>query len=144
MQEALAAEYYRDVGVPACRTAYAEVALTIRGEATRRRLGLYLIVENPGDLWVTERFGRRAAAVWKPATSALFADRGTNWSAYAADYPAQTELRTEDTDRVREFAALISSATDEELARRVGEFLDLDNFAKFIGSSLFPVESGGA
>lgn len=136
LQEALAAEYYRDAGVLASRTAFADVSLTIDSEGARRRLGLYLIVENADGSWVKERFGKAGAALWKPVTTSLFVDRGTNWNAYAGDYQPRTDLKPEDERRVSDFASLVSRADNEEFDRRLSEFLDLDSFARFLAAEV--------
>jgi spore coat protein CotH len=65
-------------------------------------------------------------------TYELFHDLGEDWADYRPIYDPKTQPTLEQQQRVIEFAKLLSNADDETYARRVGEFLDLDEFARFI------------
>lgn len=132
LHEALGYEFFRDAGVPAPRTAYAWLTATVKGKWDRKPFGLYLMVESVGEEFAKEQFGSKKTPVFKPVTYKLFEHLGDEWSAYAAIYDLKTEATLEQQRRVIDFARLVSSATDAEFAAQVGDFLDVDEFARFL------------
>jgi spore coat protein CotH len=131
MSDALAYEFFRDAGVPAPRTAYAWLTTSVEGEFERKPLGLYAMVEAVDEEFAAERISR-TAPIFKPVTYQLFEHLGDDWSAYAAIYDLKTKATRDQERRVVDFAWLVSGASDGEFAARVGEFLDLDEFARFL------------
>ena len=134
--EALAYEFFRDAGVPAPRTAYAWLSASVTTQWEQKPLGLYLMVEAVDNEFAAERFGSKATPVFKPVTYDLFEHLGDEWSAYAPIYDLKTKATPEQQRRVIDFARLVSSATDAEFAARVGDFLDLDEFARFLAGQV--------
>jgi len=132
MSDALAYELFREAGVPAPRTAYAWLTVSVTGKWERKPLGLYLLLENVGHAFALERFGSRNTPLFKPVTYHLFEDLGEDWPAYAAIYDLKTKTRDEQRRRVIEFSHLVSHATDADFGKRVGDYLDLDEFARFL------------
>ncbi len=129
--EAVGYALHEAAGVPAPHTAFARVTLSIEGRFENRLLGLYVLVEDIDAAWVTARFGKRGAAVFKPVTYDVFGDLGTEWAAYEPVYNAKTRLTDADRLRVITTAQFFTGASDAEFARRIGEFLDLDEIARF-------------
>jgi RNA polymerase sigma factor (sigma-70 family) len=141
--EALAFEFFREAGVPAPRTAYAWLSASVTTQWEQKPLGLYLMVEAVDNEFAAERFGSKATPLFKPVTYNLFEHLGDEWSAYAPIYDLKTKATLEQQRRVIDFARLVSSATDAEFAARVGDFLDLDEFARFLaGEVLLPSYDG--
>jgi spore coat protein H len=132
MNEVLSHKLFRDAGVPAARTAFARVLLSVPGQYDRHYVGLYSIVENVDNRFAMDRFGTRKGALFKPVTRQLFEDIGDDWSAYRQRYDPKTPVSDEETRQVIEFGRLVSHASDGEFAARVGEFLDLEAFARFM------------
>lgn len=133
--DALGYEFFRDAGVPASRTSYAWLSATV-ARSDPKPLGLYLLVEPVGEEFAAERFGSKKTPVFKPATYALFEYLGEDWSAYAAIYEVKTQILPEQARRVIDFARLVSSASDAAFASQVGDFLDLDEFARFLAAEV--------
>jgi RNA polymerase sigma factor (sigma-70 family) len=137
--EALAYEFFREAGVPAPRTAYGWLSASVTEKWDRKPLGLYLMVEAVDNEFAAERFGSKSTPIFKPVTYTLFEHLGDEWSAYAPIYDLKTKATPEQQRRVIDFARLVSFATDAEFAARVGDFLDLDEFARFLaGEVLLP------
>jgi len=136
LSDALAYEFFRAAGVPAPRTAYAYLSVSVPEKYNQHPLGLYLMVEAVDSRFMAERVGSRKAPLFKPVTYNLFEDLGDDWSDYAEIYDLKTTASTEQLQRVIEFAALVSKASDAEFARRVGDFLDLDEFARFLAGEV--------
>ena len=82
MNEAIAYRLFRDGGVPAPRTAYAKVYITVPGKYDRRYFGLYDLVEDVAKEFVEERFAASKGALLKPVTPNLFAELGDDWKNY--------------------------------------------------------------
>jgi len=131
MNEVLAYRLYRDAGALAPRTTYAQVYLTVEGQREKRYLGLYSISENVDENFAEERFGTTKGAIFKPSTSSLFTDWGADWSAYNQSYDPKTELTDAQKQRVIDLGRLVSAASDEEFAAKIGDFVDLDDFARY-------------
>jgi hypothetical protein len=135
MSDALGYEFFRDAGVPAPRTAFTWMTVTVEAKWTNRPFGLYALVEPVDGRFAHERFGGRTP-IFKPVTYRLFEHLGDEWPAYADIYDLKTHATAEQERRVIEFARLISFASDSELAMRLGEFLDIDEFARFMASQV--------
>lgn len=131
MNEVLAYRLYRDAGALAPRTAYAEVYLTVEGQPEKRYLGLYSISENVDDNFFDERFGTKKGAILKPSTQELFTDWGPDWSVYDQAYDPKTDLTEAQKQRVIALGRLVSHASDEEFAAAIGDYVDLDDFARY-------------
>lgn len=138
MNEAISYWLYREAGVPASRTAYAAVSLTVPGQYDEKYVGLYSLVEQVNKTFIEERLGTREGALFKPEGAELFADLGDDWAKYeAAGYEPKTRLTTEDQARVIEFSRFAATADDAEFARRLGEFLEIDEFARYMAVTVW-------
>jgi hypothetical protein len=132
LRDTLAYEFFRDAGVPAPRTAFARVFLTIDGRFERRLLGLYLLVENLDGAWAQEVFSPSHVALFKPVTEVLFNDLGDDWEAYAGIYDPKTNVSVQEHRSLMKLARLVTRAGDAEFSAGIGELIDLDEFARFL------------
>jgi hypothetical protein len=132
VSDALAYEFFREAGVPAPRTAFARLRLTVEGRFEDSLLGLYVMVENPDSEWANEQFGLKGVALFKPVTYELFKDLGDDWKAYEGIYDPKTKLKPQQSARLIAVAKLVTHASDAEFAERVAEFIDLEEFARFL------------
>jgi spore coat protein CotH len=137
MNETLSYRLYRDASVPAPRTSYAKVFVTVPGEHSRTYLGLYSLVENIDGNFAERNFDTKKGALFKPVTRELFNHLGDDWARYKQIYDPKTELTAKQSQRVIDFAAFVSKADDQEFDMRVGEFLDLDEFARFMAVTVY-------
>ncbi|CAN5819126.1 hypothetical protein BH09VER1_BH09VER1_46860 [soil metagenome] len=132
MNEVLSYRLFRDAGVPASRTSYARVSLTVPGTYDKQYIGLYTIVENIDKKFINVRFGTRKGVVLKPTTRDLFADLGDDWAKYNQIYDPKDDISQEDAQRVIAFSQLVTNADDATFAAQLGDFLDLDEFARYM------------
>jgi len=130
MNEVLAYRLYRDAGALAPRTAYAQVYLDVDGQS-ERYLGLYSISENVDENFFEERFGTKKGAILKPSTQDLFTDWGPEWPAYNQAYDPKTDLTDAQKQRIIALGRLVSGASDEAFAAAIGDYVDLDDFARY-------------
>lgn len=136
MNEGLGYRLFRDAGVPASRSSYARVHVTVPGKYDRHYFGLYSIVEEVDKTFAKSRFGSNKGAILKPSTRKLFGDLGSDWDKYQRIYDPKTSLTREQKARVIEFAGLVSKASDEEFAAKSAAYLDLDEFARFMAATV--------
>ncbi len=137
MNEVLSHRLFRDAGVPAPRTAYARVYVTVPGKYENQYLGLYSLVENVDNDFLRARYGTKRGALFKPTTRQLFENLGDKWVAYQRTYNPKTPVLEEQAQRVIDFSKLVSNASDAEFAARLEEFLDLDEFARFMAVTVW-------
>lgn len=132
LHDALGEKLFRDLGVPAPRTAYAYLTLKVEGQPAPQPLGLYVLVENIDTDFARDRFGTKDVPLFKPVTPDLFKHLGDDWQAYAGIYDLKTQATPDQLARVIEFARLVSHADDDEFARRLAEFLEVEEVAAFV------------
>ncbi len=137
MNEVLSYRLFRDAGVPAPRTAYSRVYLTVPGEHQEKYVGLYSIVENLDNDFAIHRFGTKKGALFKPVARRVFEDLGDDWNAYRQTYDPKTPLSDEETRQLIAFCKLVSHASDEEFAAKLEDFLDLQEFARFMAVTVW-------
>jgi spore coat protein H len=137
MNEVLAYRLYRDAGVPAPRTTYARVFVTVPGKFDRKYFGLYSLNETVDKHFAEDRFGTKRGALFKPVTSSLFADLGADWSAYKQTYDPKLALYDEQKKAVMDLSRLVTQAEDAEFVARIGEFIDLPEFARFMAVMVY-------
>jgi spore coat protein H len=130
MNEVLAYRLYRDAGVGAPRTSYARVYITVQGQP-RRYAGLYSISENVDENFAAHRFGTEAGAILKPSTRTPFTSLGSDWASYNQSYDPKTDLTDAEKRRIIQFCQFVSSAPDADFQARIGDYVDLDAFARY-------------
>jgi spore coat protein CotH len=130
--EVLAFRAFRAAGVPAPRTAYARVTITVPGRYTAAYYGLFSLTENPDEPFVVDRGLPGAGAIFKPVTGSLFRDLGHDWARYNQTYDPKTPLTPQQKQRVMDFAGIVTSGTDAQFAAAADQYLDLDNAARFL------------
>lgn len=132
LHEALGYEVSRAFGVPAPRTAYAQVYVTIPGRFERTYLGLYTVVEQVNKDFLERWYGTRKGLLLKPGSRESIRDLGEVWAPYARALNAQTEGSPSDQAQAMRFVRLAVSEDDSVLARELGEVTDLDSLARFL------------
>jgi spore coat protein H len=137
MNEVLSYRMYRDAGVPAPRTSYARVYLTVPGKYDGTYVGLYSLVENVDNNFAIDRFGTKKGALFKPVAHHLFEDIGDDWKEYRQAYDPKTPLSNEETGRVMAFCKLVSHASDDEFAAKLDSFLDIEEFSRFMAVTVW-------
>ena len=137
MNEVLSHRLFRDAGVPAPRTAYARVYATVPGKYDRQYLGLYSLVEDVDKAFAEENFGVKKGAILKPVTPSPFADLGDDWAKYNQTYDPKTDLTPEQKQRLIDFCKLVTKADDATIATKVSEYLNLDEFARFMAVTVW-------
>lgn len=136
MREALSYDVFRRAGVPAPRTAFALVYLTVDGQRDREYLGLYTLIEEVNKGFLKDSFGSSKGLLLKPERAQNLRLMGDTWAAHEAVYEPKTDAPEKLTARMVEFLKLIHRGSDQEFSQRIGEYLDLDAFARFLAANV--------
>ncbi|HEV8604068.1 MAG TPA: CotH kinase family protein [Tepidisphaeraceae bacterium] len=131
MREHLAYQVFREAGLPASRTAYAKVFLTIPGKYDRKEIGLYSIVEEVDKDFLKTRFPSSKGLLLKPEIIAFgLRDMGDDWKDYTPLYLPRWEATPKQSRRLIEFVRLIDTADDKTFAERIDSYLNTDQFLR--------------
>lgn len=136
MNDVLSYRLYRDADVPAPRTAYARVHVSVPSEYKNEYFGLYTLVENIDEAFVEKHLKIKNAAIFKPVTPSLFTDLGDDWRDYNQTYDPKSAGKSA-RERVIEACKFISHASDPDLAARLGDFIDLEEFARYMAVTVW-------
>ena len=136
-RETLGYELYRAAGVPASRTALAEVRLTVPGKYDKELLGLYTIVEDVNKPFLKDRFDDDKGLVMKPEGLREFAYQGDDWSRYKTPYAPKRDATADESKRIIAFAKLVDKADDATFRKEIDSYLDIDNYLRFLATTAF-------
>ncbi|QJX00428.1 PVC-type heme-binding CxxCH protein [Frigoriglobus tundricola] len=134
-REALAYSVFRAAGVPAPRTAFAEVTLTVPGKHDKEPLGLFTVVENVDARFFADRFGSDKGLALKPFGVRGIDAPGDDWERYKGPYQPQRAATKDEAKRVIEFAKLVNQSSDAEFAKQIDSFIDVDAFLRFLAAN---------
>jgi spore coat protein H len=140
LRDTLGYEFFRDAGVPAPRTAFAWVTVSVKDKWDRKPLGLYLMLEPIDNNFAADRFGSKKTPIFKPTTYELFNYLGADWTNYAPIYDLKNKATSAQKQRIIDFARLITQANDDEFATHLSEYLDLDEFARFLAAVVLIID----
>lgn len=132
LREALACAVYRDAGVPAPRTAFAEVALTVPGKYDKELVGLYTVVEQVDRSFLKAHFKNATGVLMKPERVGALQYLGEDWSAYKDRYLPKHEPTRDEARRVIDFVRLVNRGSDEQFRQEIASYLDVDAFLRFL------------
>jgi putative membrane-bound dehydrogenase-like protein len=134
-REALAFSIFRAAGVPAARTTFAEVSLTVAGRHDRELLGLYTLVEGVDDRFLGQHFGGDDGLLLRPFGIRGIDFLGEDWAAYTRSYRPHREATEDEQQRVIAFARLVNEAGDDEFREQIASFIDVEAFLRFLAAN---------
>lgn len=134
LKDALAEKLFRELGAVAPRTGYAYLTMDVPGRFEEQALGLYVLIEDIDGRFAKDRFGTKDVPIFKPVTYDLFDTGSPDWKSYREVYDLKTKGAGGERcwARVEEFAKLVTEGSDGEFARRLPEFLDMEEYAAFV------------
>ncbi|HEY3965635.1 MAG TPA: CotH kinase family protein [Planctomycetaceae bacterium] len=135
-REAMSYAFLRDAGVPAPRTSFAELTLTIPGKYDKEFVGVYTLVEQVNKGFLKRHFIDGTGMLLKPeGLQTGPAHLGTSWKAYEDRYRPENAPTEDEKTRLMEFTKLVDTGTDEVFAREIGSYLDVEAFLRFIAAN---------
>ena len=137
-REALAYAIFRAAGVPASRTAYVEMTFSVPGVYENTSGGFYTLIENVNKQFLKNALPPGTGLLMKPeGTRGGVQSLGSNWSSYVSTYRPEREATPHEQQRMIEFAGLISQNDVTAFRQKIGTYLDIDEFLRFIAVNLF-------
>lgn len=134
-REALAFAFYRAAGIPASRTAYAELTLTVPGKYDKEYVGLYTVIEQVDKTFLKAHFKSAKGLLLKPENLRGGIEYlGEDWARYADKYRPKTEGTKGQQKRLIAFARLVHKADEAEFRKEIGSYLDIDAFVRFVAA----------
>jgi spore coat protein H len=138
MREALGYALFRAAGVPASRTAYAEIKFNVPGLYSDARGGAYLLIENVNKQFLKRALPPGTGLLFKPeGTRGGITSRGGTWSQYTPTFRPDREATLQEQTRTMEFANLISQPDVALFRSRIGTYLDVDQFLRYLAVNSF-------
>jgi spore coat protein CotH len=131
-RETLSYELFRELGVPASRTGYALVYLTVPGLYDHEYVGLYTLIEEVDNKFLKKHFGRTDGLLLKPLGMRGLADLGDDWAAYVSRYMPKGDVDEKLARRLVELAKLVHRADDATFAKMIASYLDVDELLRYV------------
>src|SRR5258706_8271190 len=132
VRESMAFWLYRKMEVPASRTGFALVCLTVAGKFNREYLGLYTLVEEVDHQFLKEHFGNEDGLLLKPSGMRGLAYLGEKWEQYAGICSPRTQGQPGQGQKIADLARLTPHADDATFAAKVGSLLAVDEFLRYV------------
>ena len=137
MKEKLAYELYRAAGMATPGVGWANVTLTVQGQIEKKRLGIYVLIEQVDKGYIERSFGEKSKGSLLMKPEAL-----DDWE-YLGREPAAYErydikIGEDNVDQIRAFAdilRLIERGSDEDFAREIGKRMDLGQLAGYLAAT---------
>jgi spore coat protein CotH len=143
MHEWLSMLFFRRMGLPASREAYARLFVN------NQYAGLYTIVESVDKSFLTRQFGEDSGYLFDydyPADAApyYFEDRGRDAASYVP-LPFKPETRENNArpEVIADMVQAINASTSATFRGAVAEFIDLAQFIRHVAAEVFLAEQDG-
>jgi hypothetical protein len=138
MRDSIAYWIFRTAGVPAPRTTYAEIIFNVPGVYQDTSAGLFTIIEDVNHKFLERVLPQGNGLLMKPEQLGGGIHRlGDTWAQYAAKLRPDREATPHEQQRVMEFSELCSQSDVALFRSKVGTYLDVDQFLRFIAVNAF-------
>lgn len=136
LREAFSYAFFRAAGVPAPRTAFAELTLTVPDRYDREMVGVYTVVEQVDRTFLARHFKNGKGLLLKPeGLQGGLPHLGDDWTAYEGRYRPRSEATAAQQRRLIEFTRLIDRGSDARFEKEIGAFLDVEAFLRFLAAN---------
>jgi spore coat protein CotH len=136
MRESISFAVYRAAGVPAPRTAYAELTLTVPGKHDKELVGLYTLVEQVDKPFLKEHFKNSKGLLLKPENlQGGLPYLGEDWSRYERLYRPKDDPSKSQKARLIAFVRFVNKSDDETFQREIASYLDVNAFLCYVAAT---------
>ena len=139
VRDTLSYAVFRAAEIPAPRTAYAEVTLSVPGKYDKEHLGLYTLVEQVNKSFLKSRFKSSKGLLLKPEGVTSVDYFGDDWESYESKYQPDDEPKVSQAKRLIEFARLVHESDDEAFRSAINSFLDVAGFLRYLAVNVMLV-----
>ncbi len=138
IREAFAYTVLRRAGVPASRTAYADLVFTVPGVYQDAAGGRFVLIENVNRQFLRNALPPGTGLLMKPeGLRGGVVSLGGDWASYLPAFRPDREATPHEQRRVIEFAQLVSSADVPGFRAAIDRYLDVDAFLRYIATNAF-------
>ncbi len=138
LREKIGYEVFAAAGLPTPGVGWAEVFVTVTGEHERKRIGLYNIVEQVDDKFLSRALGKasKKSLLMKPDGISDWPHLGSDPAAYIKRYEVK-EGKEESVliERFAAFTKLVHEGSDEDFAAQIDGLLDTDNMISYLAAN---------
>jgi hypothetical protein len=134
MRESLAYALFRSAGLPASRTAFARVFVTVPGLFQDRYLGLYSVVEQVDSDFLRDRFDDPGGTLWKGEGLSDLTYLGEDPDLYE-NYHMKTNRRRGDYSPLIALTRFLSKASEGELKKELPSLFEVEKFLAFLAAN---------
>lgn len=135
-REVVSYAFLRAAGVPAPRTAFVEVALTVPGKYDAQPIGLYTFVEDVDKVFLKDRFRKAGGMLLKPeGLQGGLPHLGDEWAAYEQRYRPKGQPDEKQRKRLIAFTRLVNQADDARFRKEIGSYVDMEAFLRFLAGN---------
>ena len=135
IREAIAYTVFQKLGVVCSRTTFAKVTLNIPGSYENKVLGLYTSSEQLDTDFLKSAYGTAPSLVLKPE-GAHTLPYGDDWAPYEKTYDPKGKPTDADKQHFMSFTKFVHEASDDEFAAKLGTYLDIPQFAKYLAGTV--------
>lgn len=135
IKEALAFHVFRAAKVPASRTAFVKLHLSVPEKHDNTYVGVYTLIEPIDKPFLKEHFGNDKGMLLKPEKIQGLQYLGEKWEAYQVKYNPKRETSEAQQRRLIEFTKLVNLADDDKFRKEIGKYLDVDGFLRFAAAN---------
>lgn len=132
VRQSLAADIFRRAGIPAPRTAFIRLYLTVPGQLDRRYLGLYTAVEQVDDMFLRRWMGDPLGFLMKPEFTRGLSYLGEEWPLYREMFVPKTEPSPLDAGHMIDFLRLLDLAPEQTFQQEIDDFIEESSFLRFL------------
>jgi len=135
LRETLSYAVFRAAGVPAPRTAFVQLYLTVPGKHEREFVGLYTLIEQVNGAFLKDHFRTSKGMLLKPEGIRGLPYLGEEWSKYERYRPKKKPNQAA-TQRLIDFTKLLNNADDAAFRQQIDTYVDVDAFLRFLAANV--------
>jgi spore coat protein H len=138
MRDAIAFAIFRAAGVPAPRTTFTQLFFTVPGTYQETLAGMFTVIEDVNSRFLERVFPPGKGLLMKPeGLRGGIQTQGDSWSSYITKYRPDRDATPHEQQRVMEFAALVSQSDVALFRAKIGTYLDVEEFLRYVAVNAF-------
>jgi spore coat protein H len=132
LRDSLSYELFREFGVPAPRTCFIKLHLTVPGQHERKYLGLYTAAEALESPFLKDHFGSASGLLLKPNLGLSGFPPGRDWPSLRDSLGPKTDGTVEQRQQVVDLFRLLNRRDPAVFTEQLPKLIDLDGYLRFL------------
>jgi len=132
LREALSYECFRSFGVPAPRTCFIKLFLSVPGSYERKYLGLYNAAEGIETQFVKSHFKDGSGLLLKPNFGLGGFPSRTDWQGLTQSLNPKNAATEAQHQRMIDFFKLLNQSNEKLFRENIGSFVNIDEYLRFL------------